>query len=89
LSSKLYVIGGIVDHNAYKNFTLGYAMSKGIKCQKFPITENIKLKGRTVLTVNQCFEIMLRKWMGFTWRKSLEDTIPGRKWMSIDEWNRL
>jgi hypothetical protein len=31
LSRKIYVIGGLVDHNAFKNFTLGYALSKGIK----------------------------------------------------------
>jgi tRNA (guanine9-N1)-methyltransferase len=66
---------------------LGYAKSRGIKVQKFPIAENIKLKDREILTVNHCFEILLRKWMGYSWRKALEDTIPSRKWMSVDEWN--
>lgn len=40
------------------------------------------------MTVNHCFEILLRKWMGFSWRESLEKTLPPRKWMSIDEWNQ-
>lgn len=83
--SKIYIIGGLVDHNAFKNFTLGYALSQGIKVQRFPINENIKIKDRTILTVNQSFEIMQRKLMGYSWKKALEDTIPCRKWATEEE----
>ena len=74
----------MVDHNNLKNFTLDKAKKLGIKTMKFPIEKNIKLNSRTILAVNHCVEILLRLRDGKTWRKSLEETIPKRKWQSID-----
>jgi hypothetical protein len=49
---EVYVIGGIVDRNRFKGLCFERAKELGIKHGQLPISENIKLKSRKVLTVN-------------------------------------
>ncbi|KZT70331.1 hypothetical protein DAEQUDRAFT_750450 [Daedalea quercina L-15889] len=77
---ETYIIGGIVDHNRYKNLCLGKAESSGMRSARLPIgTYLASLKTRKVLTVNQTFEILL-KWVETRdWEQALEAVIPKRK----------
>lgn len=51
---KIYIIGGIVDHNRHKNVWFNKATEQGIAHAKFPIKENVNIGDySTVLTVNQ------------------------------------
>ncbi|KAK9899670.1 hypothetical protein P389DRAFT_191984 [Cystobasidium minutum MCA 4210] len=76
---KTYVIGGIVDHNQYKNLCLGVAKKHGIKHAALPIGQYIAMATRKVLTVNQCYEIM-SKWAEHRdWEKAFFEVIPKRK----------
>lgn len=51
---KIYIIGGLVDHNKLKNITLDKAKAQGLKTMKLPIEKYVKLKTSSILTVNQC-----------------------------------
>lgn len=77
--SKIYIIGGLVDHNNFKNITLEKSYKEKIKSLKFPLRKYVKLKGSPILTVNQCFEILLRLHNKEGWEETLLKTIPGRK----------
>lgn len=49
-----YIIGGIVDHNRYKNLCLDKAHAMGIRHAQLPISEHLpEMLSRKVLTVNQ------------------------------------
>ena len=51
---KIYIVGGIVDHNRHKNIWFNKAKEQGISHAKFPIKENVNIGDySTVLTVNQ------------------------------------
>ncbi|KAK7696152.1 hypothetical protein QCA50_000803 [Cerrena zonata] len=53
-----YIIGGICDHNRYKNLCFNKSQEHGIRSARLPIgTYLAELKTRHVLTVNQTFEI--------------------------------
>ncbi|GAA5923620.1 tRNA (guanine(9)-N(1))-methyltransferase [Sporobolomyces koalae] len=55
-----YVLGGIVDHNRYKNLCLNKANELGIQHAQLPIGQYLpEMATRKVLTVNQVFEIMV------------------------------
>lgn len=77
--SKVYIIGGIVDRNTLKNITLEKSYKEKIKAVKFPLRKYVKLSGSPILTVNQCFEILLRLYNKEGWENTLLKTIPGRK----------
>ncbi|EJD73869.1 hypothetical protein LOAG_18743 [Loa loa] len=77
--SKVYVIGGLLDHNSLKGHCLKLAMEKGYAHARLPIAEYIMLQTRKVLTVNQVFEILLRYTENQSWKKSFLDVIPRRK----------
>lgn len=58
----VYIIGGLVDHNHHKGLTLQRATKKGIKTARLPLSENVSIKTRTVLTiVHGKFTIRLNK----------------------------
>jgi len=77
--SKIYIIGGIVDKNRYKNLTLEKANKQNIATARLPIDENIKMSSRKVLTVNHMFKIIVNFLETKDWEKSLLDVLPPRK----------
>lgn len=76
---KVYVIGGIVDHNKLKNITLNKAKEMGIATKKFPISQYMQLKSSTILSINHSFELLMKVHNGYTWEGALQSTIPERK----------
>ncbi|TBU43295.1 guanine-1-methyltransferase-domain-containing protein [Dichomitus squalens] len=77
---ETYIIGGIVDHNRYKNLCLEKSQTQGIRSARLPIgTYLAELRTRKVLTVNQTFEILV-KWVETrNWEQALYSVIPKRK----------
>ncbi|KAG6861846.1 hypothetical protein C0995_011143 [Termitomyces sp. Mi166 len=77
---ETYIIGGICDHNRYKNLCLNKAKESGIRTARLPIGRYLaSLPTRKVLTVNQVFEILL-KWVETkSWEEALYAVIPKRK----------
>lgn len=47
----VYIIGGLVDHNHHKGLSLERAQQNGLKTARLPLSENISIKTRTVLTI--------------------------------------
>ncbi|TFK25920.1 hypothetical protein FA15DRAFT_549526, partial [Coprinopsis marcescibilis] len=86
LPDEIYIIGGICDHNRYKNLCLNKAKEHGIRTAKLPIGRYLSnLPTRKVLTVNQCFEILL-KWVETKdWEESLYSVIPKRKFQGAEK----
>ncbi|KAF8559135.1 hypothetical protein OG21DRAFT_1432115 [Imleria badia] len=79
---ETYIIGGICDHNRYKNLCLNKAIDSQIRYARLPIGRYISLATRKVLTVNQVFEILL-KWIDTrNWEKAFWAVIPKRKFRS-------
>jgi len=76
---KVYIIGGLVDHNTLKGFTLEKAKKEGIEHARLPIDEYMKMLRSQVLTVNHVFELMLLVSQGTSWADALEKVIPQRK----------
>lgn len=77
--SKAYIIGGLVDHNHHKGLCFRLAVERGIAHARLPISECLKLKSRTVITVNHVFEIMLLYSQTKDWKESLVQVLPARK----------
>lgn len=80
-----YVIGGIVDHNSQKGLTLDIAEKQGIKTARLPLSEYVSITSRSVLTVNQCFEILLGVNEGKSWKEILMEVLPQRKMPKLKE----
>ncbi|KAI9574831.1 guanine-1-methyltransferase-domain-containing protein [Boletus coccyginus] len=79
---ETYIIGGICDHNRYKNLCLNKAIDSHVRHAHLPISRYISLATRKVLTVNQVFEILL-KWIDTRdWEKAFWAVIPKRKFQS-------
>ncbi|KAI9141052.1 guanine-1-methyltransferase-domain-containing protein [Paraphysoderma sedebokerense] len=76
---RTYILGGIVDKNRHKNICLKKAKEMGIHHAKLPISEFVSLASRKVLTVNHCFEIMLKYLVNEDWEKAFLEVIPKRK----------
>nr|CAI5856419.1 unnamed protein product [Callosobruchus analis] len=50
---KIYVIGGLVDHNAHKGICYEKAVKQGIAHAQLPISDYFWMKDRKILTINQ------------------------------------
>lgn len=77
--AKVYVIGGLVDHNVHKGLTLSRSQSEGISHARLPIAEHLKMCRTQVLTVNHVFELLLLVSQGTEWPDALKTVIPQRK----------
>lgn len=81
---ETYVIGGICDHNRYKNLCLNKANAAHIRHARLPIGRHIALATRKVLTVNQVFEILLRWVETRNWEEAFWAVIPKRKFQGVE-----
>lgn len=84
--SKVYVIGGLVDHNRHKNLCQNRARERNIPTAKLPIKEHVKLSQRHILSTVTVFEILL-KVLGdkMEWVDSFKTCIPKRKLAPSDD----
>ncbi|KFM61139.1 tRNA-dihydrouridine(16/17) synthase [NAD(P)(+)]-like protein, partial [Stegodyphus mimosarum] len=82
-SSKVYVIGGIVDGTVKKGLSLNHAKNLHIKTVRLPVSEHLvkcsQNPGTTVLTVNQVFDILLKYHETKDWTEALSCNVPSRK----------
>ncbi|KAJ1497232.1 tRNA methyltransferase 10, partial [Coelomomyces lativittatus] len=74
-----YIVGGLVDHNHFKDECLNKAKREGLKHAKLPISEYISMQSRKVLTVNHCVEILLKYLDTSDWKEAFLACIPKRK----------
>ncbi|XP_050434569.1 tRNA methyltransferase 10 homolog A [Adelges cooleyi] len=77
--NKIYIIGGLVDHNSCKGASLKVAESLGVAHARLPITENIDMKTRKILTINHVYEVLSKVVSGNSWKEALLSTLPKRK----------
>ncbi|MEN2497833.1 MAG: tRNA methyltransferase 10 [Marteilia pararefringens] len=77
---NIYVIGGIVDHNVKKSVSITRANDASVRTARFPIKEYMPcLSNSTVLTIDQAFMIVLRRYQGKDWSDILNEILPKRK----------
>uniref|UniRef100_A0A0N5BRV4 tRNA (guanine(9)-N(1))-methyltransferase n=1 Tax=Strongyloides papillosus TaxID=174720 RepID=A0A0N5BRV4_STREA len=76
---KVYVIGGLLDHNSHPKLTLKLAEEAGIRHAKLPIGNFMRLKTRSVLTINQVYDIILKYTETKSWEDAFFKVIPVRK----------
>lgn len=77
--SKVYIIGGLVDHNHHKSFCYDLAVKNGLSHGRLPIGKFLSMKTRSVLTVNQVFQIVCKYTECRDWQKAFVSTLPKRK----------
>ena len=77
--SKVYAIGGFVDHNAHKGLAYKRAIAAGFSHARLPIDSFFTLATRKVLTVCHVFEIISNFCNVADWKIAIKDTIPERK----------
>ncbi|KAK5645006.1 hypothetical protein RI129_006306 [Pyrocoelia pectoralis] len=75
---KIYIIGGLVDHNSHKGVCHQKAITEGIAHGQLPIGEYFHFVSRKVFTINQVFEILLRVSEGKTFKEAFEMVLPKR-----------
>lgn len=75
---KIYIIGGLVDHNSHKGVCHQKAISEGIAHGQLPISEYFHFVSRKVFTINQVFEILLRVSEGKAFKEAFEMVLPKR-----------
>lgn len=77
---RVFVIGGLVDHNRHKNLCQKRAQERGVYTAKLPIKEHVSMNQRHILSTVAVFEILLRV-LGNKqgWPEALAEAIPKRK----------
>jgi len=77
---EVYILGGICDHNRYKNLCQDKATKQGIRTAALPIGKYMaEMQTRRVLTVNQVFDIMCAWNVHRDWSVAFQTVIPKRK----------
>jgi len=78
----IYVIGGLVDGSIKKNSSQAFASEHNIETARLPILEHATTSSKsfvkTVLTVNQVFDILMKFRECHDWREALKKGLPNR-----------
>ena len=82
---KVYVIGGLVDHNHHKGLCYKRAVQGEFAHAQLPIGQYVKMSSRKVLTINHVFEILLEYSYSKDWREAFFKVLPNRKGASALE----
>ncbi|XP_055912825.1 tRNA methyltransferase 10 homolog A [Eupeodes corollae] len=82
---KVYIIGGLVDHNHHKGLCFDRAKKLSLQTARLPLTEHVDMKTRTVLSTYHVFEILLRLSEGKSWADAILETLPVRKGAKLKE----
>ena len=77
--TKVYAIGGFVDHNAHKGVAYERAVKAGFQHARLPIDSFFTISTRKVLTVCHVFEIISNFVVTNDWEKAISKTVPARK----------
>ncbi|KAI8475532.1 MAG: hypothetical protein J3K34DRAFT_517347 [Monoraphidium minutum] len=79
-TSKVYIIGGIVDRNRHKRICLERAEAAGVAHARLPIQKHMQLSTSAVITVNQVVDLLVRGQGPATdWAAALAAALPTRK----------
>jgi Trm5-related predicted tRNA methylase len=78
-NDRIYIIGGLVDHNIFKNLTLNLAKERKVSTGKLPIDKYVRMSMTKVLAINHVFELMLNASAGVSWEESFNRVLPARK----------
>jgi tRNA (guanine9-N1)-methyltransferase len=84
-SDKIYIIGGLVDHNRLKLITQTKATQQGIKTAKLPLDRFVDLSSSKVLTVNHVFDLITKYVSCNDWRSAIVESIPSRKKVKLKD----
>lgn len=84
-SDKIYIIGGLVDHNRLKLITQNKATQQGIKTAKLPLDRFVDLSSSKVLTVNHVFDLITKFVSCNDWRSAIVEAIPSRKKVKLKD----
>lgn len=78
--NRIFVIGGLVDHNRHKNLCQRRAEECGVYTARLPIKEHVKLSQRHILSTVTVFDILLKVLASQQdWPEALAGAIPKRK----------
>ncbi|KAG8465208.1 hypothetical protein KFE25_012571 [Diacronema lutheri] len=80
---KVYVIGGLVDHNRHKGLIHGEAHARGLACARLPLEQFSTMVSRKVLAVNHVLHLLLRFRVTRSWPQAIVDAVPGRKGLRL------
>jgi tRNA (guanine9-N1)-methyltransferase len=82
---KVYIIGGLVDHNRLKFASLQKAVGQQIATARLPIEAHCEMQTSRVLAVNHILNILLLYWESCDWAETFMEVIPGRKKAKLKE----
>ncbi|XP_050731346.1 tRNA methyltransferase 10 homolog A-like [Eriocheir sinensis] len=77
--TKVYIIGGLVDHNKLKGHCYELAKDHKLATARLPLDRYLDMRTRKVLTIDQVFRILLGVAGGGRWREVLLSVLPARK----------
>ncbi|KAF7457182.1 tRNA (Guanine-1)-methyltransferase [Cryptosporidium felis] len=78
--NQVFIIGGIVDRNKYKNISKFKAEKLNLKTAKLPILESgITLNSNQVLTINHVVECIVKYNETYDWFTTFNSILPKRK----------
>eukprot|EP00211_Chloroparvula_japonica_P005877 CAMPEP_0119135564 /NCGR_PEP_ID=MMETSP1310-20130426/19528_1 /TAXON_ID=464262 /ORGANISM="Genus nov. species nov., Strain RCC2339" /LENGTH=354 /DNA_ID=CAMNT_0007126459 /DNA_START=139 /DNA_END=1200 /DNA_ORIENTATION=+ len=85
-STKIYVIGGIVDRDRLRNYSKNFSEKQNLRCVRLPLARTVKehaldirVNPKLSLSVNGVYEMLQRVVDGVSWADAIMERYPQRK----------